>query len=332
MNEPDNLLEPELNPAEKKSSAWIWIILLLIIALGGACYYVWFFLTERFAQQQDQITTLQSTLSKLETSVKQHDQQIVTSQKTSQTIQDMAQQALDLGNRRQKDWILSEADYLIRIANHRLQISRDINSAIAALQAADQALHETGDLSLLVVRQQLTKDLTALKAIRQIDIDGLVLSLNQMSDQVINLPMKSIDDEIREQLPDTPATDKTDASLSDKILDTIKSIGDIKIHHRGVSPATTEQRHYRNERMLINHLTSARLAALRFDTTQFIYDINIAEQTLKKDYDLNDNRVSQMLKELSALSKIELAPVLPDITKSWRLLQTARNKVKEIQK
>ena len=273
MNDSDNLLDNELTPPAKKSSAWIWILLLLLVSVAGTSYYFWIFLSDRFAQQQDQITTLQSSLSKLQKNVVTHDQQITAAEKHTQTLQDMSQQALDLGTRRQKGWVLAEADYLMRIASHRLQISRDINSAIAALQGADQSLHETGDLTLFPVRQQITKDLAALKALHQVDIDGLILTLNQMSDQVVNLPMKSIDDQIRDQLPDTPATDTSNSSISDKIIDTIKSIGDIKIHQRGVSPATSEQRHYRNERMLINHLTSARLAALRFDTTQFAYDI-----------------------------------------------------------
>lgn len=332
MNEPENPLDTELNPPEKKSSAWIWILLLLLAIITGAGFYLWKYLDERFGQQQAQISTLQLALASVEETVKNQSQQLLASEQNAQNIQDLAQQAMDLANRRQKDWMLSEADYLIRIASHRLQISRDINSAIAALQSADQSLYETGDLTLFPVRQQLAKDMSALKALRQIDIDGLVLTLNQMSDQVIHLPMKSIDDEIRSQLPDTTPADKNDASLSDKIIDTIKSIGDIKVHQRGVSPVAGEQRHYRNERMLINHLTSARLAALRFDTTQFVYDINTAEQTLSKDYDLNDNRVTQMIRELKILAKIELAPALPDISASWRMLQTARGKTKETQK
>jgi uroporphyrin-III C-methyltransferase len=332
MNDSDNLLDTEFTPSTKKSSAWIWILLLLLALVAGASYYFWFFLTNRYAQQQDQITTLQLSLSKLQENVVTHDQQITAAEKHTQTLQDMAQQALDLGNRRQKGWVLAEADYLMRIASHRLQISRDINSAIAALQGADQSLHEIGDLSLFPVRQQIAKDLTALKALRQVDIDGLILTLNQMSDQVVNLPMKSIEDEIREQLPDTATSDTATSSISDKIIDTIKSIGDIKIHQRGVSPATSEQRHYRNERMLINHLTSARLAALRFDTKQFVYDIKLAQQTLNKDYDGHDNRVSQMSRELTVFSQIELAPALPDISASWRMLQSARNKLAETQK
>lgn len=333
MTESDNTAEIELTPRPtKRSSAWLWMILLLLCALAGGGFYLWQFFNTTFAQHQEQISALQNNISQLQASVSANSQKITATETQTQTVQDMAQQALDLGNRRQSGWMLAEADYLMRIASQRLQISRDINGAIAALQGADQGLHESADLSLFPVRQQLAKELTALKSLQQVDIDGLVLKLDQMSDLVINLPFKSVDQDIKQQLPDSAEPETTGEGISDKIIGTIKAIGDIKIHQRGVSPAITHQQHLRNEHLFLTHMASARLAALRFDTKQFLYDINMAQQTLNTDYDVTDNRVAQMLKELAGFSTLDLSPVLPDISTSWRMLQTARNKVAEKQK
>lgn len=332
MNETDNHPDTEIKQPKKKSAVAIWITLIVLIALAGGGFYLWKVLNNTLTLQQDQLTKLQQQLSQTQTTVQTHNQQIIAAAKQSKALQDMAQQAIDMGNRRQKGWILAEADYLMRMATRRLQISRDVNGAIAALQGADQGLHETGDLTLLPVRQQLAKELAALKALHQVDLDGMTLALDQMSDHVASLPFKAVDDEIKDQLPDTTIAETPEKSLGDKIIDTIMAIGDIKIHHRNVRHASDEQQHYQNEHMLLSHLASARLAALRFDAKQFAYDINLAQQILIKYYDVRDNRVAQMSKDLAEFSRLELAPALPDISASWRILQSARNKVVETQK
>lgn len=332
MNETDTHPDHEIKPPEKKSSITVWLILIILLSLAGGGFYVWQNLNKTLARQQDQLTTLQQQLSQTQATVQTHNQQIIAAAKQAKNLQDMAQQAIDMGNRRQKGWLLAEADFLMRMATRRLQISRDINGAMAALRGADQGLHEIGDLSLLPVRQQLAKELAALKALPQVDLDGMTLALDQMSDHVTTLPFKAVDDEIREQLPDTKSAPSPEKNLGEKIIDTIMAIGDIKIHHRTVRPATEEQQHYRNEHLLLSHLASARLAALRFDAKQFAYDINLAQQILIKHYDVRDNRVAQMSKDLAEFSRLELAPALPDISASWRMLQSVRNRIAETQK
>lgn len=333
MNESNAASNIEAQLPKKKSRAFLWLVFTLLIALTAAGLYLWHWLDNALSQQQTQLATLQQQLSHLQETTQTHNQQIIAAAKQAQTLQDMAQQAIDLSSRRQKGWVLAEVDYLMRIANRRLQISHDINGAVAALQGADQGLHETGDLSLLPVRQQLAKELAALKALRQVDIDGIALTLDQMSDHVNALPFMPVDAEIRAQLPATPATENATAapekSLADSIIDTIMAIGNIKIHHRGVKPASDAQQQYQSEHKLLSHLASARLAALRFDAKQFVYDINLAQQTLSRFYDVNDNRVAQMIKDLASYSNIELAPKLPEINTSWRMLQTARSKIVE---
>lgn len=318
--------------AGKKSHIGIWLAFLLLALLSGAGFYLWQYYAAITADQQVQLLTLQQELAKVQSTSREHDQQLLAIKEHTQTVQDMAQQALDISNRHQKGWLLAEADYLMRIATHRLQISHDINGAIAALQSADQGLFETGDISLLPVRQQLAKDVAALKTLHQADIDGIVLALDQMSDQVASLPFKSADEEVTQQIADssTKTTDKP--NIGDKILAAIKALGNIKIHKGRVQQASDDQQQYQSMHLLLSHLSSARLAALRFDTRQFAYDAGIAQKLLAKYYDLHDNRVSQMNSDLEKYLHIELSPNLPDISASWTKLEIARNKIVESQK
>ena len=70
-----------------------------------------------------------------------------------------ARQLLDAGNRTRTDWLLAEAEYLLRIANQRLLIEQDIRGALAALNAADQVLRETDDVGAYPVREQLAREI-----------------------------------------------------------------------------------------------------------------------------------------------------------------------------
>lgn len=313
--------------AKKKSHKGIWISLLVLVLLSGAGFYGWQYYAAITAKHNAQLLQLQQDVARLQSNSREQDQQLDAIRKHTQTLQDMAQQALDIGNRHQKGWLLAEADYLMRIASHRLQISHDINGAIAALQSADQGLFETGDITLLPVRQQLAKDVAALKALHQADIDGIVLALDQMSDQIASLPYKPADEELKQQLPDEVASDTSTPGIADKIFDAIKALGNIKIHRGRAQRASDEQQQYQGMHLLLSHLSSARLAALRLDTKQFVYDLGIAQQLLNRYYDLRDNRVIQMNKDLNKYLLIKLSPNLPDISASWTRLQTARNKI-----
>ena len=135
--------------AKKKSHKGIWISLFVLVLLSGAGFYGWQYYAAITAKHNARLLQLQQDVARLQSNSREQEQQLDAIRKHTQTLQDMAQQALDIGNRHQKGWLLAEADYLMRIASHRLQISHDINGAIAALQSADQGLFETGDITLL---------------------------------------------------------------------------------------------------------------------------------------------------------------------------------------
>jgi len=308
---------------------WLIIVLgvLLATAVGGV--YLWQQMNRVIYRQQSDLTELQNRLAEMQKllatedeQLKTHAQQLATTDERLNVLHDATQKATELSSRAQRGWIIAEIDYLLRLANRRLEISRDINGAIAALKGADQRLHDLADVSLLPLRKQLAKDIGLLKAIPQTDVDGLALALDQMIAHLGELPFKAAVDEVKSQLPETPATDQTqkDKRFFDSVIDTIMTIGDIKIHQRGVHPATSSLQQYEIEERLLTHLAGARLAALRQNDVQFDRDIGQARQLLEKYYEPKDNRVAQMLADLKTYSNLDLLPALPDISASWRML------------
>ena len=328
-----DVIEAASAPAKKSFAVIFLFLLLLIITAAGTAglYYLW--------QQQQALQNQQQNLADdLSAQIEQSSQKIqqgLTQQLQAQsnriqqlqneltTLKDLSQSALQEAKRGQRGWILAEVDYLLRLANRRLQVARDINGAIAALSSASERLYDLGDLRLFDVRKQLAGEVAQLKSIKQVDVSGIAMSLDQMSLYVNELPFKTVQEEVKAQVKDDKQTPVvvTGDDFADSLISTIISIGDIKVHQRSIKPASSASQQQQYEALLRTHLLSARLAVLRYDQKQFGYDIKQASTILAQHYQQQDNRVTNMQKDLTAFAAVNLTPQLPDITGSWQLLK-----------
>ena len=178
----------------------LWLLTLIVLSALGMSVMNYF--------QVDKLRTgdnrLVSKLTSIETEIKNLQNKIVQSQRESQglknqvTILQQQQSSMaenfesifrqqNMGN---SDWALAEIEYLLIVATHRLQLERNVPLALAAMQAADDRLKNNNDPGLLSVRQQLTSDMNALKAVEAVDIAGLVLFLSDLVDRVSDLPLQ----------------------------------------------------------------------------------------------------------------------------------------------
>lgn len=306
------------------------LLLLLTAAAAAVTYYFW-------QQQQNSLSSQNSTNAQLKQKLQALDvknnklmsqltkhnnqlEQLGTLQSKTSLI---AQQALKTSTRNQRDWLLAEIDYLLRIAHRRLQISGDINSAMAALTAADKRLYDLSDLDLFPVRKQLQIDIAKLKSVSQVDVSGAAIAIDQMLSHLSTLPFKNIDDEIKTQLSPHQISTQTvvKTGFIDSVIDTVMNIGDIKIHSRSLKPINNPNQQLQIEQALRGHLLTARLSVLRHDQIQFEHDLKSAIGLLQKHYQSSDSRIMQLQKDLTSFSHYQLSPALPDINKPWTLLK-----------
>ena len=87
----------------------------------------------------------------------------------------------------QDSWLLAEVEYLLRLANQRLIMAGDAVSARGLLQSADTILRQLEDIALHPVRRAVAADIAALRALPEIDTEGLYLRLSALVDQVAGL-------------------------------------------------------------------------------------------------------------------------------------------------
>jgi len=82
------------------------------------------------------------------------------------------------------EWKILEAEYLLGIANQKLQLQADVPSAIALLEDADAALLASGSSGVFAVRQTIATDLELLREVDPVDHAGIYLRFDALISQV----------------------------------------------------------------------------------------------------------------------------------------------------
>jgi uroporphyrin-3 C-methyltransferase len=105
------------------------------------------------------------------------------------SIESLQLAVADVKGRRPNDWLLAEADYLVKLAGRKLFLEHDAVSATQLMESADQRIAALNDPSLVPLRKSMANDITKLKVIPLIDKEGLVLRITALQQQVDQLPL-----------------------------------------------------------------------------------------------------------------------------------------------
>ncbi len=220
----------------------------------------------------------------------------------------------------ERSWVMAEVRYLLEIANRRLTLERDVNAALAALQAADARLQALRDPALNGVRRALAQEIQSLRASPQPDIAGIIARLASAEELAARLPVLGAIAENYQ--PDERASGSTPGFA--RAWQIIKSslLGMVRIRRIGqdaVELVSLEEQGVRRHHLQLQ-LYSARLAALRGDAADYRASVNAARRWLEQMFDMLDPSVASLHKELLTLEPVAISPPLPDISRSLHLL------------
>lgn len=244
-----------------------------------------------------------------------------------------ARELLEAGNRTRTDWLLAEAEYLLRIANQRLMIEKDIQGALAALESADEVLAESDDIGVYPVRQQLAKEILALKGISGVDRTGLYLKLEAAIDSVSQLTNTAL---IHDRAPDfVGAIDdamKADDSNGETpgpieqawhtVKNTLSEVVVVRRLDEPVKPLLSPDQSAYARLNLQLMLEEAEMAVLRGHQQLYERALAKANIALETWYDSTNPRVEALTRTLDELAQKNVDPKLPDISRSLELLKS----------
>jgi len=225
--------------------------------------------------------------------------------------------------RSDSQWRVAEAEYLIRVAITRLQLAKDIDTAMQALNLADDRLRDTAEPQWDPIRQRLAKDIAALAAVELPDTAGISAQLTALSEQVPALTLVSTHEQMSMETSNASSTDRESRSWSTLADDMLSGIKDSVRIRRNDEPVhallTPDQQHFMYQNLALQ-LETARMALVQQDKDAYQASLARAKQWITELFDARQAATQSMLTAINELIATDIAPPLPDITQSLMLL------------
>lgn len=325
---------------KSRSSLGMYLLAFWVVLLTFASAAVAFWLYhERVAQQMD-INKLQSELQ-MQTQLLQDaqqrqqenlDRELIAQQDAlgvhitslNDEIKKVSTRVTTLSNINTDTWKVSEAQFLLRLANQRILLEKDSQNALALALSADNILREVNQNDMTQVRRTLAEEISVLKMVGIVDREGIFLRLAALANQIDAIPfVQPLGSEFNED--DTPAIPENE-TWTQKInryfytgLHKFNAYIRVRDHGKNVNailPPSQQMYLQQNLRLM---LEQAQVALLRNDAQIFRESLVKAQNWINQYYALNQEAVT-VLAELESLQLEDVAPELTNFSNSSNAL------------
>ena len=340
---------PPTPPAAKGGSSFIaWLALLLILVLAGAA--AWSLmqgmdreknLKRRISQLenkaggeqaglQKQLQTLEKGLrrqlkSGLEEANSTASGQAAALENFRQQLDTQSEQLAAFSANDHESWLRAEAQYLLRLANQRVIMARDADSALALLGSADSILRQLDDASLHDVRAAVAAEQAALRAVPKIDVEGIYLRLSALVEQADGLVIFQLQEQ--EAQPETGQDeDEWQVRLERGYEQAASKLSNyIVIRRRDVPMHALMDPQWeglvrQNLRML---LEQAQVALLSGNQTLYVESLQRSQHWVAQFFDTDEAAARAMSREITQLEGQTIQVIMPDLTRSLQALDEA---------
>ena len=357
---PESIPEPVIGqkndkpkPAARSRSGLLLVIVLLLLVIGLAIAGFYFLsqlrdkqeglggevkteLSRQIKDYQAQLTAIQTQIAALQSEIAGKEEHFnksladfsdLNSQKLDATRKDLgdkvSQVQRQLGKTR-GDWLLADAEYLLSVANERLHLVGDVNTTREALVAADQRLRESGDTGVIVIREQIAKEISLLKDIKVADVVGIYAALqtlgNDVSKLTLLLPYSGKPLTAPEEVSSSsPVSEDTNDTLNALIHD-LEGVVTIKRSSHPIKEILSEeQAEFIREQLKIK-LETVKIALVQQNDTLYQAGLTDIKAWTEKHFAKSDS-TELFVAELSKLQSIKLRSQFPDISLSLKLLR-----------
>ena len=224
-----------------------------------------------------------------------------------------------------KTWLLAQADFLVKLAGRKLWSDQDVTTAAALLKSADASLADMNDPSLIAARRAITDDVASLSGVAQVDYDGIILKVNQLSNQIDNLRLADNNDD------DSPMDDDSgelSSSISEWRVNLQKSWQNfmdnfITVRRRdetAVPLLAPNQDVYLRENIRSRLLVAAQ-AVPRHQEETYKQALDNVSSWVRAYYDTDDASTKAFLEDIDKLSQQSVTMNVPDALQSQPILE-----------
>lgn len=278
-------------------------------------------LHSQFANVESQVTTEDSKFERAMSEQKAVLEERLDASKSElgQSIQNIQHQL----NKTHGDVMVSDAEYLLSIANQKLHLIGDVKAVLSAMEAADQRLRDSGDPAVFKVREALAEEINQLKHFDAPDVVGLSAKLMALESKVKEMPLflphvaRDKEDHAAESPSVVPQTeDKFDA-----IVRHLKELVIIRRTDRPVREVLHPEEVDVLKQVLLLKLEMARASLLRGDDALYKTNLESSRNWLVEHFDADALLVKDAIDQIGSLEASSIQVPFPDIGKSLGLLR-----------
>lgn len=325
--------------APRRSSLALLALLLAVVALAGLAALFYRDDTERELAD----FRLQSLIQDQESALSTARQQLADQRADNRSFREQMQTQFDqlreqlaaaqqrltaLSTTDRSGWQLSEAEYLLQLANQRLLLDGNPKIALEQLRAADAILQRIDDPALLPARAALAKDIARLKAVDVIDTEGIYLTIDAVADQAQQLHL--IEPVTMSAAAEVPVP--ADASLGARLqsglqaaLHKLDQLVQIRRRDKPYQPLLAPQYEAALRQNLKLAFEQAQVALLMGNQKLYEHSLAKARDLLTTYYTVDEHATQAVAQSIDELLKKQVKPQLPDISDSRRELRAYLN-------
>ncbi|MGR9115448.1 MAG: uroporphyrinogen-III C-methyltransferase [Gammaproteobacteria bacterium] len=293
-------------------------------------------LTKQISGYQTQLAAIQAHLSNIEAEIQGKDDKFhkalsEMSQRQTEKLDNIEQ---ELGDRIQQvqrqlgktrgDWLIADAEYLLSVANQRLQLMGDVNTTREALEAADQRLRESGDAAAFKVREQIAKDIASLKTVTVPDLVGIYSTIQTLQEQVVKLalikPYAGKELTQSGEIHDHAESTGEEHDILAKALKQLEGVVTIRHTDQPIKEILTPEEAQFIRQQLRVKLEMAKVGLVQQNETLYKSSLSDVKSWLLDNFTKNSD-ARNFITELDRISAISLRSQFPDISQSLKMLR-----------
>ncbi|MCL2918646.1 uroporphyrinogen-III C-methyltransferase [Shewanella litorisediminis] len=328
--------DPASTKEPRHGSSWAMRLAVLVaLLMGGSAlaggYYLYQQLVEQYhytlsvdEKQSDALKDPLSRLGRLEQGLKQIAQLESELGRLTADQSALERRLTNLSQKTPDDWLIAEADYLVRMAGRKLWLEQDPATALSLLKAADERIAAMQQPSLFSLRKALAADMEQVASVRSTDIAGNVYALDEIMKRIEQLTPG------RNKQEYTAPTDETiSGSLKDWQTNLAKSwkalINDfVTVRQRtgDITPLLSPEQEWYLKENIRTKLLQAQLALYRHDELSFREAVLMASGWVKLYFSVDSGTGAQILERLDALASLRIDAVPISKFQSSDMLRT----------
>lgn len=261
------------------------------------------------------------------------DMQDVASLVTALQEQVLGLQQRDLG------WLVAEADYLMRLAQRKLQLERDVDSSVLLLRTVQELLEGQMGMLAATAQQNILRDIEALRRVQLPDRAAIAGQLNQLSARLDELVFASAQQQAYQEswqdwwLEDQPrvasgepndtgaVVEQPSPAWLDTLVDLLRTIFVWRELDDGQTAFLQPDQEQLLKQQMLLQLEQARLAVVQGDQGMFETTLQQLSRLLERYLEQDSQITRQLLGSVELLLEASVEVELPDLSTSANLVR-----------